>query len=86
LTLGEEWIRRDGLFELRDLCHVIATYDLVLGLNDEASFSRDAIIAELQRYEHVERLVSVKLRPVDLLSGQVMKGQMGGTLPLVKDR
>jgi uncharacterized caspase-like protein len=72
--------------ELSELGHGIFTYYLVEGLQGAADLNRDGIITLQELYEYVEQRVTHKSRAVGGNQHPVMKGEMEGTLPLVKAR
>ncbi|HEU5195726.1 MAG TPA: caspase family protein [Methylomirabilota bacterium] len=70
--------------ELPELGHGIFTYYLVQGLKGAADGNRDGIVSLQELYEYVEQQVTAKSRAVGGNQHPVMKGELEGTLPLVK--
>jgi uncharacterized caspase-like protein len=70
--------------ELPELGHGIFTYYLVNGLKGAADSNRDGIVSLQELYEYVEQQVSRKSRSVGGNQHPVMKGELEGSLPLVK--
>ena len=70
--------------ELPELGHGIFTYYLVEGLKGAADLNRDGIVSLQELYEYVEREVARKSRSVGGNQHPVMKGEMEGSLPLVR--
>ncbi|MBI2529009.1 MAG: caspase family protein [Candidatus Rokubacteria bacterium] len=72
--------------ELPELGHGLFTYYLVLGLTGAADLNRDGIVSLQELYEYLEQQVTQKSRAVGGNQHPVMKGEMEGSLPLVKVR
>jgi uncharacterized caspase-like protein len=70
--------------ELPELGHGIFTYYLVNGLKGAADGNRDGIVSLQELYEYVEQQVSRKSRSVGGNQHPMMKGELEGSLPLVK--
>jgi len=70
--------------ELPELGHGIFTYYLVQGLKGAADLNRDGIVSLQELYEYVEREVAQKSRSVGGNQHPVMKGELEGSLPLVR--
>ncbi len=70
--------------ELPELGHGIFTYYLVQGLKGAADLNRDGIVSLQELYEYVEREVAQKSRAVGGNQHPVMKGELEGSLPLVR--
>lgn len=70
--------------ELPDLGHGIFTYYLLQGLKGAADMNRDGIVSLQELYEYVEQQVSQKSRAVGGNQHPVMKGELEGSLPLVR--
>ena len=70
--------------ELPELGHGIFTYYLVQGLKGAADLNRDGIVSFQELYEYVEREVAQKSRSVGGNQHPVMKGELEGSLPLVR--
>jgi len=70
--------------ELPELGHGVFTYFLVRGLEGAADLNRDGIVVLQELYEYVEQQVSRKARAAGGKQNPVMKGELEGSLPLVK--
>ena len=70
--------------ELPELGHGIFTYYLVNGLKGAADTNRDGIVSLQELYGYVEEQVSRKSRSVGGNQHPMMKGEVEGSLPLVK--
>ncbi|PYM20661.1 MAG: hypothetical protein DMD78_20410 [Candidatus Rokuibacteriota bacterium] len=70
--------------ELGELGHGLFTYYLIQGLKGAADLNRDGIISLQELYEYLEQQVTAKSRAAGGNQHPVMKGEMEGTLPLVK--
>ena len=70
--------------ELDELKHGIFTYFLVQGLKGAADLNRDGIVTLQELYEYVEQRVAQKSRAVGGNQHPIMKGELEGTLPIVK--
>ena len=72
--------------ELPELGHGLFTYYLVQGLRGAADLNRDGIVALQELYEYLEREVTQRSRAVGANQHPVLKGELEGSLPLVKVR
>lgn len=70
--------------ELSEFGHGIFTYYLIQGLKGAADLNRDGIVTLQELYGYVEQQVSVKSRSVGGNQHPVMKGEMEGSLPLIR--
>ena len=70
--------------ELAELGHGIFTYYVVQGLKGAADLNRDGIVTLQELYEYVEQQVAQKSRAVGGNQHPIMKGELEGTLPIVK--
>ena len=70
--------------ELPELGHGLFTYYLARGLEGAGDLNRDGIVTLQELYEYVEQQVSRKARAVGGKQNPAMKGELEGSLPLVK--
>ena len=70
--------------ELAELGHGIFTYYLIQGLRGAADLNRDGIVSLQELYEYVEQKVAQKSREIGGNQHPIMKGELEGSLPLVK--
>jgi hypothetical protein len=70
--------------ELPELGHGIFTHYLVQGLRGAADLDLDGIVALQELYQYLEQQVSRKSRAAGGNQHPVMKGELEGTLPLVR--
>jgi uncharacterized caspase-like protein len=70
--------------ELPELGHGVFTYYLLQGLRGTADLDRDGIVSLQELYQYLEQEVSRKSRSANGNQHPVMKGEVDGTLPLVK--
>jgi hypothetical protein len=70
--------------EMPELGHGLFTYYLVQGLRGAADLDRDGIVSLQEVYQYLEQQVAQKSRSAGGNQHPVMKGEVEGTLPLVK--
>ena len=70
--------------ELAEFGHGIFTYYLMEGLRGAADQNRDGIVTLQELYGYLEHQVAAKSRSVGGNQHPVMKGELEGTLPLVR--
>lgn len=70
--------------ELEELQHGVFTYYLVEGLRGGADLNRDGIVTLQELYEYVEQRVTQKSRAAGGNQHPVMKGELEGSLPILR--
>ncbi|HXH82833.1 MAG TPA: caspase family protein, partial [Candidatus Tectomicrobia bacterium] len=70
--------------EVSDLGHGLFTYYLIRGLEGLADVDRDGIVALQELYDYLEREVSARSRQVGGNQHPVLKGELEGSLPLIR--
>lgn len=70
--------------ELAELGHGLFTYYLVTGLRGAADLDLDGIVALQELYQYLEQTIARKSRAAGGNQHPVLKGELEGTLPLLK--
>ena len=78
------YLAGQGALEAPDLGHGIFTYYVLEGLKGAADLNRDGIVSLQELYEYVEREASHKARAIGGNQRPMMKGELGGALPLIR--
>ena len=70
--------------ELAEFGHGLFTYYLIKGLKGAADGNRDGIVSLQELYEYLEQEVAQRSRAIGANQHPVMKGELEGSLPLIK--